>query len=113
VDLSPYMAYTRDPFSNQTLADAPPVYEVSAIVEQIGSAHGGHYVCYVRQLDKWVEYDDSTTTPVDVSRINTQDSYILVLTLKRDVPEATRQFEADILAYRASLPPPVEDPVPA
>jgi len=113
VDLSPYMAYSRDPFTNESTVDIPPIYEVSAIVEQMGSAQGGHYICYVRQKDQWVEYDDSTTTPVDASRVNNQDSYILVLSLKREVPEATRQFEADILAYRASLPPPVEDPTPA
>ena len=113
VDLTPYMAYSRNPFTNELISDVPPIYEVSAIVEQMGSAQGGHYICYVRQKDQWVEYDDSTTTPVDASRVNTQDSYILMLTLKREVPEDTRQFEADILAYRASLPPPVEEPSPA
>ena len=108
IDLSPYMAYTRDPFTNSSIKDSPPVYEVSAIVEQWGGTHGGHYVSYVRQGSDWIEYDDSSTGRVDPARVISQDSYLLVLTRKDSAPDARRQMEDSIHAFRASLGTPVE-----
>jgi len=107
IDLSPYMAYTRDPFTNRSIAEHPPVYEVSAIIEQWGGTHGGHYVSYVRQGEAWVEYDDSSTGRVDPARVISQDSYLLFMTLKHEAPEARSQFEESIEAFRASLGTPV------
>ena len=97
-DFTPWMAFPRDPFGDNS---ALPVYESYAVIEHHGSSHGGHYRMYARQIDEWFEYDDSSVQPVTPDTVITADSYIVFMTLKRSVETQNKEFAGHIAAIRA------------
>lgn len=62
-NLSKNNAIIRPPFrldlEGHCLNKGPIVYEIFAISEHSGSAHGGHYVAYSRRGGDWYYFSDS------------------------------------------------------
>ena len=70
VDLSPYvLRHTKGKVDGPT--PSPPVrYQLYGIVEQQGSIHGGHYVCYVKkESGNWYYVSDSRFSGVSEAQV--------------------------------------------
>nr|XP_034335258.1 uncharacterized protein LOC105343809 isoform X4 [Crassostrea gigas] len=52
-------------------------YRLFSVVEHLGSASSGHYVCYVRRQHKWWLCDDSYVTEVKLKTVKKANAYIL------------------------------------
>jgi ubiquitin carboxyl-terminal hydrolase 8 len=52
-------------------------FQLICICNHYGSVHGGHYSTIVRQ-DKWIEFDDGSTSIVPDDKIITQNAYCLL-----------------------------------
>jgi ubiquitin C-terminal hydrolase len=97
LDLTPYMAFRRDPFRNSR---DPPIYTTFAVIEHHGSAHGGHYRMYARQGDIWNEYDDSSVRSVHPDSVVTMDSYVMLLMPKKYAETMNADYAKAIEEYR-------------
>lgn len=60
-------------------------YRLFSVVEHLGSASSGHYVCYVRRQHKWWLCDDSYVTEVKLKTVKKANAYILFYE-KKDSP---------------------------
>lgn len=70
IDLSPYvLRHTKGKTEGPT--PSPPVrYQLYGIIEQQGSIHGGHYVCYVKkESGNWYYVSDSRFSGVSESQV--------------------------------------------
>jgi ubiquitin C-terminal hydrolase len=72
MDLRPWTAFTRCPFSDRPVATT---FRTFAVIEHNGSSRGGHYRMYARDGGSWYEYDDETVSKA--TTIITPDSYIV------------------------------------
>ena len=72
MNLRPWAAFTRCPFSDRPLSTT---YRTFAVIEHCGSSRGGHYMMYSREGDSWYEYDDESVRKV--SSVITADSYVV------------------------------------
>lgn len=52
-------------------------YRLFSVVEHLGSASSGHYVCYVRKQQKWWLCDDSYVKEETLKRVKNANAYLL------------------------------------
>jgi len=83
-------------------------YHLIGLVEHSGDLNRGHYIALCRHQarpDEWYEFDDATTSKVDIERVESAEAYILFY--QREVPEARlanrNKLKRDIVATRARL----------
>jgi len=100
LDFGPWLAFERDPFSEND-EDIASEYVTYAVIEHMGSARGGHYRMYARQGDSWVEYDDSSVRNVHPEHVVTADSYVAIMMPKKHAERMVAENEEWIQAYRA------------
>jgi ubiquitin C-terminal hydrolase len=84
LNLGQWMAFNRCPYTNIRRNNF--VYETYAVIEHLGSSHGGHYHMFARDNGgtSWTEFDDAgIRSKVPLREIVTPDSYILFLS-RRD-----------------------------
>jgi len=96
VDLSPVMAFSRNPFNDMD----SPIYETYAVIEHHGSLQGGHYTMYAKQNNAWLEYDDNSITNVTPDRVVSADSYIMFLVPKEKSLQMNVNFAKTVKSYR-------------
>lgn len=60
-------------------------YKLFSVVEHLGSASSGHYVCYVRRQHKWWLCDDSYVIEEQFERVKKANAYLLFYE-KKDSP---------------------------
>lgn len=60
-------------------------YRLFSVVEHLGSASSGHYVCYVRRQNKWWLCDDSYVMEETLKRVKKANAYLLFYE-KKDSP---------------------------
>ena len=96
IDLSPVMAFSRNPFNDMDL----PKYETYAVIEHHGSLQGGHYTMYAKQNNEWLEYDDNSITNVTPDRVVSADSYIMFLLPKEKSLQMNVNFAKIVKSYR-------------
>jgi len=53
------------------------VYDLFAVSNHYGSMSGGHYTSYCKNNGKWYEFDDSSVSTHDESRVKTKNAYVL------------------------------------
>jgi len=99
LDFRPWMAFKGDPFNKVYM---PPIYETTAIIEQQGSFHGGHYRMYAKQEEQWYEYDDNTIRNVPGETAMGCDAYIAFLTRKNKVEPMNQMMLGQIRSLRES-----------
>jgi ubiquitin C-terminal hydrolase len=97
LDLSPWLAFSRCPYTD---SPTQSIYESFAVIEHMGSAHGGHYRMFARTPQEqsvdsvWTEYDDSGVRDnVPSAEIVNEDSYIVFLT-----PQESRSKMNEMMA---------------
>ncbi|GFY96090.1 ubiquitin-specific protease 16 [Actinidia rufa] len=81
LDLAPYMSRT---------SDNSPVYRLYGVVvhlDVMNAAFSGHYVCYVKNVQKkWFKIDDSTVKAVELENVLTKRAYMLLYARKAKNP---------------------------
>jgi len=71
LDLTLYGTFVEDP---------PPIYDLFAVSNHIGSCSGGHYTAYSKNFDSnaWGEFDDARTTPeIPAGKLCGKTAYLL------------------------------------
>ncbi|XP_057504573.1 ubiquitin carboxyl-terminal hydrolase 16-like [Actinidia eriantha] len=90
LDLAPYMSRT---------SDNSPVYRLYGVVvhlDVMNAAFSGHYVCYVKNVQKkWFKIDDSTVKAVELENVLTKRAYMLLYA--RCSPRAPRLIRDSIV----------------
>ncbi|XP_010433753.1 PREDICTED: ubiquitin carboxyl-terminal hydrolase 16 [Camelina sativa] len=71
LDLAPYVSGGSEKSHDYKL------YGVIVHLDIMNAAFSGHYVCYIRNQNKWYKADDSTIVTSDVERILTKGAYML------------------------------------
>ncbi|KAG7541626.1 Papain-like cysteine peptidase superfamily [Arabidopsis thaliana x Arabidopsis arenosa] len=71
LDLAPYVSGGSEKSHDYKL------YGVIVHLDIMNAAFSGHYVCYIRNQNKWYKADDSTVVTSDVERILTKGAYML------------------------------------
>jgi hypothetical protein len=71
-----------------------------AVVEHWGSSHGGHYLMYNRQGEKWYRYDDNSVSEVAPDEVVNQDSYIALLVPNNSFDQIYKEQKAAIDMWR-------------
>lgn len=100
LDFRPFMAFHGDPMGT----GEGTVYETYAIIEQIGTLHGGHYrMCARENETTWIGYDDSSVSAVPASHVVTPDSYVAFLTPSSTASSMRGEMAAYIAAQRAHM----------
>jgi ubiquitin C-terminal hydrolase len=97
IDFSKWMAFSRDPFTNDAAVTS---YSTYAVIEHHGSSKGGHYRMYARQGDVWNEYDDSSMRRVTPDQVITADSYIAFLAPSNTYSDMVKYYDKLILKFR-------------
>ncbi|XP_055980685.1 ubiquitin carboxyl-terminal hydrolase 17-like protein 6 [Sorex fumeus] len=66
--------------------EGPLVYALYAVLVHTGwDSHSGHYLCYVRAADgQWYQMDDAKVSACDVSRVLSQQAYVLFYAQKAE-----------------------------
>lgn len=83
-------------------------YRLYAVVDHMGSLHGGHYISKVLVASKegnknrWYEFDDSTVTRIDESSVQSSHAYLLFYT--RQGSHSMLLHEASADRRRSTLP---------
>eukprot|EP00040_Diaphanoeca_grandis_P003025 m.23459 g.23459 ORF g.23459 m.23459 type:complete len:373 (+) comp14219_c0_seq1:75-1193(+) len=59
------------------------IYRLNAVVQHLGDAYSGHYVCYRRdthpsRLDGWLMVSDELVSPVSLERVLSVNPYIII-----------------------------------
>jgi ubiquitin C-terminal hydrolase len=101
-DLSPVMAFTRNPFQEGPVHTE---YETFAVIEHHGSLHGGHYTMFAKQQESWYEYDDNTIADATPDRVVSADSYILFLLPKLAKSAMHQSFAESVRGLRQRTSP--------
>ncbi|GFS44031.1 ubiquitin-specific protease 16 [Actinidia rufa] len=90
LDLAPYMSRT---------SDNSPVYRLYGVVvhlDVMNAAFSGHYVCYVKNVQKkWFKIDDSTVKAVELENVLSKRAYMLLYA--RCSPRAPRLIRDSIV----------------
>ena len=83
-----FKRFTNSNHKNNQLIDIPfeitlynITYQLICVCNHYGNVNGGHYSTLILK-DKWIEYDDSTVTPVDVNKVITCNAYCLLFRKK-------------------------------
>ena len=83
-----FKRFTNSNHKNNQLIDIPfeitlynITYQLICVCNHYGNVNGGHYSTLILK-DKWIEYDDSTVTPVDVNKVITCKAYCLLFRKK-------------------------------
>lgn len=54
------------------------MYDLQAVVHHLGTAHGGHYMTFVRDTnDSWIRYNDANVSTVTGFNVLTSGAYVL------------------------------------
>jgi ubiquitin C-terminal hydrolase len=66
------------PGESMTPDVAGTCYDLFGVCNHLGTVSGGHYTCFVRNKDQWVEYDDEEASIIDdINTIVSDKGYIL------------------------------------
>ena len=58
--------------------DSRSVYDLFGVINHVGGTTGGHYYSYCKRDDgNWYEFNDTSVTPMDPSRIVSNSAYVL------------------------------------
>lgn len=98
LDFSSVMAFRRDPFLDCHRVSG---YETYAVIEHLGSFHGGHYAMFGKQCGTWYEYDDSSVMEVAPDRVVSANSYILFLMRTNMADDMRKSFAKQIQELRS------------
>lgn len=72
-------------------AEEPQLYDLFAVSNHFGGLGGGHYTAYAINAGHWVDFDDSTATPVSPEKVRSSAAYVLFY---RRRSEAARDWDA-------------------
>jgi len=97
IDFGRVAAFRRDPFGNPHFTTK---YRTVAVVEHWGSSHGGHYLMYNRQGEKWYRYDDNSVSEVAPDEVVNQDSYIALLVPNNSFDQIYKEQKTAIDMWR-------------
>ena len=103
VKINSEFTFTHEIQSNHLMEESDQIYELYSVIIHSGSAHGGHYHCYIKDLfrDKeWYDFNDQNVTQIPVEKLESQfggkseNAYILIYTLKEQKVEEiqTQQY---------------------
>jgi len=78
LDLSPFA-------STQHHDNTPPIYDLYAVSNHIGSCYGGHYTAYCcnPSTRHWNNFNDSSVRTMSESSVCTKEAYVLFYQLRR------------------------------
>jgi ubiquitin carboxyl-terminal hydrolase 8 len=70
----------------RTIVDFPLVgltfqgynFNLSAVVNHVGSPSSGHYTAFVKLNSQWFKCNDRVTSPIDSGEIVSNDAYVLI-----------------------------------
>ncbi|PON38803.1 Ubiquitinyl hydrolase [Parasponia andersonii] len=83
LDMAPYMSRS---------SDGSPLYSLYGVVVHLdimSAAFSGHYVCYVKNIQReWFRIDDSTVIPVELERVLSEGAYMLLYERQSPRPPA-------------------------
>jgi ubiquitin C-terminal hydrolase len=105
LNLQPWTAFQRCPFSDVSDPSVSCVYETFGVVEHHGSANSGHYISHVRNIGEkeWVTCDDDTIEQnVSTTRIVSPDSYILCMAPKHRVDHLQTQMKSILTKFETT-----------
>lgn len=99
LDLTPYVSLDRPSGGGDHLHTGPPVYDLVSVSNHSGTMHGGHYVAHVNtgsgrgdpssdDSSRWVCFNDSRVSTVQVSNISGPSAYVLFYQLRATGSEA-------------------------
>eukprot|EP01138_Halocafeteria_seosinensis_P000403 gb/GECG01000416.1/.p1 GENE.gb/GECG01000416.1/~~gb/GECG01000416.1/.p1 ORF type:complete len:552 (+),score=58.79 gb/GECG01000416.1/:1-1656(+) len=73
LDISPYIS------KNSHEWNVPPVYDLVAVSNHMGTLNGGHYTADARNMDtgEWYNFNDTKVSPISPEQISGSNAYIL------------------------------------
>ena len=83
-----FKRFTNSNHKNNQIIDVPfeitlynITYQLICVCNHYGNVNGGHYSTIVLK-DSWIEYDDSSVTPVPINKVISQNAYCLLFRKK-------------------------------
>lgn len=72
IKINSEFSFTSEIESYLLMEESHQTYELYSVIIHSGSAHGGHYHCYIKDLFKdkqWYDFNDQNVTQIAVDRL--------------------------------------------
>lgn len=78
----PITNFSLDPYIVNRIENKHYNYDLFAINQHFGWSIGGHYTAFIKNKEKWYDFDDETVSEINTSKLVTNNAYLLFYKLK-------------------------------